>query len=206
MKPVQAQSIPTRIVHPQILYFGTPVVLLTTLNRNATTNITPMSSAWALGNRIILGLGEGGQGLANLRHHGECVVNLPGPKLWSQVEALASFTGADPVPAAKQGVFRFQPDKFGAADLTPVPSCNVRPHRIAECPLQIEAQLVDIRESGNHIRFGIIEVESITVHAHVEIVIDDSHINPLAWSPLIYNFRHYFGLGHELGKTFRAEI
>jgi len=26
------------------------------------------------------------------------------------------------------------------------------------------------------------------------------------WQPLIYNFRHYYGLGQELGKTFRAEI
>lgn len=200
------QSTQTRIVHPQILYFGTPVVLLTTLNRDGTTNITPMSSAWALGNRIVLGLGEGGQGLANLRHHGECVVNLPSPELWSQVEALAHLTGADPIPASKQGMFRFQPDKFGAAGLTPVPSHNVRPFRIAECPLQVEAQLVDIWESGNDIRFGIIEVESMTVHAHLDIVVDDSHINPLVWSPLIYNFRHYFGLGNELGKTFRAEI
>jgi len=25
-------------------------------------------------------------------------------------------------------------------------------------------------------------------------------------APISYNFRHYFGLGAELGKTFRAEI
>ena len=31
-------------------------------------------------------------------------------------------------------------------------------------------------------------------------------IDPEKWSPLIYNFRHYFRLAeHELGKTFRAE-
>ncbi|ETT75978.1 hypothetical protein C173_07252 [Paenibacillus sp. FSL R7-277] len=37
------------------------------------------------------------------------------------------------------------------------------------------------------------------------IIMDDNHIDPLKWSPLIYNFRHYFGLGHQLGKTYRAE-
>lgn len=26
------------------------------------------------------------------------------------------------------------------------------------------------------------------------------------WKPLIYNFRHYFGLGQLVGKTFRAEV
>jgi hypothetical protein len=31
------------------------------------------------------------------------------------------------------------------------------------------------------------------------------HIDPVAWSPLIYNFRHYFGLGPELGHSFRSQ-
>ncbi|NMP21269.1 flavin reductase family protein [Sulfobacillus harzensis] len=199
-------SMPTRIVHPKILYFGTPVVLLTTLNRDDTSNITPMSSAWALGNRIVLGLGEGGHGLANLRQRGECVVNVPGPDLWERVEALAPFTGANPVPDFKKSVFHHEKDKFGIAGLTAAPSHHVRPCRIVECPLQVEAQLVDLRMSGEGTRFGIIEVEAITVHAHEDIVRDDSHIDPTVWSPLIYNFRHYFGLGAHLGKTFRAEF
>lgn len=29
--------------------------------------------------------------------------------------------------------------------------------------------------------------------------------DPAKWQPLIYTFRHYFGLGDELGATFRAE-
>jgi hypothetical protein len=33
-----------------------------------------------------------------------------------------------------------------------------------------------------------------------------NHIDSEKWSPLIYNFRHYFRLADkELGKTFRAE-
>ena len=35
----------------------------------------------------------------------------------------------------------------------------------------------------------------------------ERYINPGNWSPLIYNFRHYYRLApEELGKTFRAEI
>jgi flavin reductase (DIM6/NTAB) family NADH-FMN oxidoreductase RutF len=200
------ESIRTRIVHPKILYFGTPIVLLTTFNEDGTSNITPMSSAWALGNRIVLGLGEGGHGLANLRRHGECVVNMPGPSLWKKVEALAPFTGANPVPNHKKGVFRHAKDKFAESGLTAIESHQVLPARIAECPLQIEAKVVDIRTTGEGTRFGIIEVEALTIHAHERIVVDESHIDPVTWSPLIYNFRHYFGLGEELGKTFRAEV
>ena len=39
-----------------------------------------------------------------------------------------------------------------------------------------------------------------------EFILGDNHIDPEKWSPLIYNFRHYFRLADkELGKTFRAE-
>ena len=197
---------PTRTVKPKVLYYGTPVVLLTTRNEDGASNITPMSSAWALGNRIVLGLGEGGKGLENLRRHGECVVNLPDPSLWEQVEALAPLTGTSPVPAQKAQQFRYEKNKFQAAGLTAIAAQHVTPARIAECPIQIEARVVDLRMTGDPVRFGIIEVEAIVVHAHEGIVISESHIDPLRWSPLIYNFRHYFGLGDELGKTFRAEI
>lgn len=205
MKPIE-ESIQTRIVHPKILYFGTPVVLLTTLNEDKSSNITPMSSAWALGNRIVLGLGKGGHGLANLRRHGECVVNVPNPALWKNVEALAPLTGANPVPEHKKGVFQHSKEKFVASGLTAIQSHHFLPHRIAECPLQIEAKVVDIRMTGEGTRFGIIEVEAVTVHAHEGILFDDSHIDPAAWSPIIYNFRHCFGLGERLGKTFRSEV
>lgn len=131
---------------------------------------------------------------------------MPGPSLWKKVEALAPFTGAKPVPNHKKGVFRHAKDKFAGSGLTAIESHQVLPARIAECPLQIEAKVVDIRTTGEGTRFGIIEVEASLVHAHERIVVNESHIDPATWSPLIYNFRHYFGLGEELGKTFRAEV
>lgn len=200
------ESSSTRVVHPKILYFGTPVVLLTTLNKDGSSNITPLSSAWALGNHIVLGLGEGGHGLDNLRQHGECVVNLPDSNLWERVEALASLTGSQLVPDGKKNTFHYEKDKFSVSQLTAEPSHHVRPDRIAECPLQIEAQLIELWMAGHSTRFAIIEVEAITVHAHQAIIRDESHIDPAIWNPLIYNFRHYFGLGAERGKTFRAEV
>lgn len=202
----QLQLPQMKIIQPKILYFGTPVVLLTTLNEDETSNITPMSSAWALGNRIILGLGDGGKGLENLKRHRECVVNVPNEALWKEVEALAPLTGSHPIPAHKQGVFRTEKDKFRAAGLTPVGSTKVEPHRIGECPIQIEASVQDICMIGTGGQFAVVEVEALVVHAHEGIVIGEDHVNPAKWSPLIYNFRHYFGLGEELGKTFRADV
>lgn len=191
-----------RAIQPKILYFGTPVVLLSTLNEDGTTNLTPMSSAWALGNRIVLGLGEGGKALANLLRCGECVVNLPDAPRWEQVEKLARLTGANPVPDYKRELYRYERDKFTAGGFTPLASDVVQPQRVEECPLQIEAKVVNLHRSEG---FAIVEAEACKVHAHEEIVLGERHVDPAAWNPLIYSFRHYFGLDRELGKTFKSE-
>ncbi|MCG7409407.1 flavin reductase family protein [Paenibacillus sp. ACRRX] len=191
-----------QLIQPKILYFGTPVVLLSTLNEDGTTNLTPMSSAWALGNRIVLGLGGGGKGFANLLRCGECVVNLPDASHWGQVEKLSRLTGANPVPDYKRELYRFEHDKFSAGGFTPLASDIVKPQRVEECPLQIEAKVVNLHHSEG---FAIIEVEVQKVHAHEAILLSEQHVNPTAWNPLIYSFRHYFGLDKELGKTFKSE-
>lgn len=191
-------------IQPNILYVGYPVVLLTTENEDGTTNISPISSSWALGRYLVLGLGVGGKALENLRERPECVLNLPDPRLWEAVEALAPLTGMYPVPDYKTG-FRYVKDKFTAAGLTPEPSTHVKPFRIQECPLQIEAIVKEIRLPSYDPAFAIVEVEAVQTHAHQEVILRDDYINPSVWSPLIYNFRHYFGLGEELGKSFRSK-
>ena len=42
---------------PPILYFGTPVVVVSSLNEDGTTNLAPISSAWWLGWTCVLGFG-----------------------------------------------------------------------------------------------------------------------------------------------------
>jgi hypothetical protein len=50
------------------------------------------------------------------------------------------------------------------------------------------------------------EVEIVRLHVATDFVLGDRYIHAVKWSPLIYNFRHYFRLAeHELGKTFRAQ-
>lgn len=204
MKKEENQII-TKSIQPKILYYGTPVILLTTLNEDGTSNISPLSSSWALGECIVLGIGEGGKALENLRNHPECVVNVPSPGLWENVEALAPLTGKYPVPEYKRvNSFRFEKDKFSVASLTKKEAEIVKPFRILECPLQIESRVEHIRVPEHDSNFAIVEVTALKVHAHTSILKDDHHVNPHEWSPLIYNFRHYYGLGEHLGKTFRA--
>ena len=42
---MSAASLETVSVEPAILYFGTPVVLISTVNEDGTSNLAPMSSA-----------------------------------------------------------------------------------------------------------------------------------------------------------------
>lgn len=202
-----AETTNTAIIQPKILYYGTPVILLNTLNEDETVNISPISSSWALGDCIILGLGVDGKALENLTRHAECVINVSDPSLWENVERLAHFTGKHPVPDYKiNSGFRYEKDKYHASGLTPIASTFVKPTRISECPIQIEAKVKHIRIPDYSPQFAIVETQSIQVHAHKDILIGENHIDPTQWSPLIYNFRHYFSLGEHLGKTFRAEI
>jgi flavin reductase (DIM6/NTAB) family NADH-FMN oxidoreductase RutF len=125
------------------------------------------------------------------------------------VEQLAPLTGKNPVPRIKLKQFRFAADKFEAAGLSPLESELVQPARIAECPVHMEAKVNRLhRMSGEKLERlgGGVAAEIIRVHVASEFVLGEHFIDPEKWSPLIYNFRHYFRLADkELGKTFRAE-
>jgi flavin reductase (DIM6/NTAB) family NADH-FMN oxidoreductase RutF len=121
-------------IEPKILYFGTPVAVVSSANEDGTTNLAPISSFWALGWTIVLGLLRDTKTLQNLEQNPDCVVNLPSPDLWRQVELLAPVTGLNPVPKEKAPKFRYERDKFTVAGLTPVSSEIVSVPRVKECP------------------------------------------------------------------------
>jgi flavin reductase (DIM6/NTAB) family NADH-FMN oxidoreductase RutF len=200
-----------KTISPKILYFGTPVALVSTLNEDGTPNLAPLSSFWALGWTLVLGISLDTQTILNLRSRPECVVNLPSPDLWQAVERLAPLTGRNPLPEHKDKRFRFESDKFGAAGLTAITSQLVSPPRVSECPAQLEATVRQIHELAGDRGLeslggaAAVEVEVVRVHVREDLVTGEHHVDPHKWQPLIYNFRHYFGLGNELGKTFRAE-
>jgi len=200
-----------RTIRPNILYFGTPVALISSLNEDGTTNLAPISSFWALGWTMMLGLLDETKTAENFARHPECVVNVPSPAMWHQVEKLAPLTGKDPVPEIKAKQFRFEKDKFQAAGLSSVAAEVVRPFRVLECPFQMEARVSALHPMAGQklaeLGGGIAaEVEILRVHASEEFIQSGNYIDPAKWSPLIYNFRHYFRLAdRELGKTFRAE-
>jgi flavin reductase (DIM6/NTAB) family NADH-FMN oxidoreductase RutF len=191
-----------KTIEPTILYFGTPVALISTMNEDGSPNIAPMSSAWWLGWSCMLGLGAMGQTSENLIRTRECVINLPSQDQATHVDRLALTTGRNPVPDKKQTWgYRFEPDKFGIAGLTPMASVAVTPPRIQECPVQMEGLVHDIRPFGKNVSANAVEVHIVKLHVDKSLLVGDGphpHVDADAWRPLIMSFCRFYGIGDEV--------
>jgi flavin reductase (DIM6/NTAB) family NADH-FMN oxidoreductase RutF len=208
MSTVPAQ----RSIRPSVLYFGTPVALLATVNPDGRSNLSPISSVWSLADRLVLGLGLEGQAWLNLQRHADCVLNLPSARQWPQVERLARATGRAEVPAAKQAMgYVHVSDKFALAGLQRAQAELVQAERAPGCPLQVEARLAsplsaEQVQAAQARGFAIVELQILRVHAHEDITVPGSqHVDTQAWQPLIYLFRHYCGTSRPMAANFRAE-
>src|SRR5215472_3527545 len=119
----QDMNVPHIVSEPSILYFGTPVVLISSENEDGSANLSPMSSAFWLGWRCILGLSAQSKTTLNMIRTGQCVLNLPSADNVAAVNRLACLTGSNPVPAGKLARgYTYEKRKFEIAGLTPVPS------------------------------------------------------------------------------------
>lgn len=198
-----------RTIDPTVLYFGTPVALISTLNPDGSPNLAPMSSAWWLGWSCMLGLGQMGQTSDNLIRTRECVINLPSQDLVTQVDRLALTTGKDPVPAKKRDWgYRYEANKFDIAGFTPVASESVTPPRVLECPVQMEGIVHDVRSFGKNVSANAFEVHIVKLHVDEDLLLVDGprpHIDPVRWHPLIMSFCRFFGLGGEVHPSRLAE-
>jgi len=186
------------VITPRVHYVGTPVMLLGTSNPDGSANLAAGSSYWALGQFLVIGLETDSRTYDNVVARPELTVNFPSPQIWEAVERLADTTGREEVPEAKSHRYRYEADKFAVAGLTPLESQVVAPPRVGECALQLEAKVRRVTPGMGE--YAIVEAEVVRVHALPQIVkAGTQHINPRAWQPLIYSYRHYFGIGTELG-------
>ena len=198
------------VLKPKIMYFGTPVVLISTLNEDGSTNLAPMSSAWWLGDSCVLGLGRTGKTAENILRTHECVLNLPSSEMVSVVDTLALTTGKTPVPEGKLKMgYKYVKDKFGLAGLKSVNSELVEPHRVLECPIQLEAKLEkynQLRESGKYAYS--IEVKIVRMHIEKSLLSDKRrhYVDTDKWRPLIMSFCEFYELGNNVHSSRLAQV
>ena len=198
-----------KVIEPKALYFGTPVVLISSLNEDGTTNLAPMSSAWWLGQTCMLGMSMFSKTVENLKNFPECVLNLPDPALVQNVNKLALLTGKNPVPDYKKKMgYIYEPSKFDIAGLTPIQSQVVTPLRAHECPVQLEGSVEKISKlTDREPHIATIAVRIVKVHIKEDMLVPGTknYIDTDKWSPLIMNFCEYYGLSGKLQKSKLAE-
>jgi flavin reductase (DIM6/NTAB) family NADH-FMN oxidoreductase RutF len=192
-------------ISPAILYWGTPVVLITTENEDGSFNISPISSAWWLAHRCMIGIAAMSQTAQNLLRTKRCVLNLPTDNMTGHINALARTTGSNPPPDWKiQAGYSFVKDKFTHAGLTPQKSDFVTPPRIKECPVQMEAELMDSHEMMKDLpdRKGMllgVELKILRVHVEDDLRLagHENRIDTDKWEPLIMCFQEFYGMGRK---------
>ncbi len=199
--------VPTSHVHheidPAILYFGTPVVLVSSLNPDGAPNLAPMSSAWWLGKSCLLGFGARSATPANIQRTGQCVLNLPSVQQVDLVNRLVRTTASDPVPPHKVAMgYEHESDKFARAGATAAPARHVASPRVVECPVQLEAELeavhpLAVRDPKRRGGLVALELRIVAVHVaeEVRMVGHANRIDPDRWRPLIMSFQRLYGLG-----------
>jgi flavin reductase (DIM6/NTAB) family NADH-FMN oxidoreductase RutF len=205
-------TVNSQVIEPAILYFGTPVVLIGSSNEDGSPNLAPMSSAWWVGWRCMLGLASNSKSTENMIRTGECVLNLPSADLVDAVNRLARTTGSNPVPAGKvRRGYRHEKNKFDISGLTVLAGETVAAPRAAQCPVQIEAKVAQVHEMAQEDEIWrgnlvAIEVRVTRVHAHPEIMMEGepNRVDPDKWRPLIMSFQQFYGLAPE--KPQRSEL
>jgi len=203
-----------RTIDPAILYFGTPVILISTVNEDGSYNLAPISSVFWLSWRCVIGIGTASKTAENILRTKECVINLPSVHQAAAVNKLALTTGRYPVPEYKQQRgYRYDPDKFKTAGVTPIAAVTVQAPRVSECPVNMEAKLVSVHyiaEDNNDLKKKIagIELKVTQVHAEENILMDGyrNRIDPDKWRPLIMSFQQFYGLSSRLTPSRLATI
>jgi len=199
---------------PEILYFGTPVVLISSCNEDGSFNIAPISSVFWLGWRCVIGISALSKTTENILQTGHCVLNLPSVNETDAVNRLALTTGSNPVPAGKKiKGYRYVRNKFERAGLSAQPSETIPSPRIAECPVQMEAVFIKshgIAEDDNLQKGKTFSIELRIQRVHLEESImvrgSDKRVDPDKWKPLIMSFQKFYGLGDQVKESVLSGI
>lgn len=141
-----------------------PIAWVVSQDARGLLNAAPFSFFNAFsGDPAVVGIGIGNRkpgqakdSRANILETGEFVVNLVGE---SNAEAM-NITGID---------FDSSVDELEQAGLTAAPSVRVKPPRIAESPVAMECELMQIVDLGES---GLVLGRVLAMHVHDEFVLD----------------------------------
>ena len=119
-------------IDPSILYFGTPVVLIGSTNYDGSFNLAPMSSAWWVGWRCMLGLARNSKTTENMIRTGECEVRVTRVHAHPEITMDGEANRIDPdkwrpLIMSFQQFYGLTPARLQRSELGQIPESAYRP-------------------------------------------------------------------------------
>jgi flavin reductase (DIM6/NTAB) family NADH-FMN oxidoreductase RutF len=151
-----------------------------------------MSSIFWLGHSCMLGLEATSKTTENILRTKHCTLNLPSDDMKDAVNAIARTTGSSPIPESKYARgYEHVKDKFGRAKLHSLPSKSVASPGIAECPVVMEAELVNTHAlfEGQPFHGSVLALEvritNVKIHRELKLEGHKNRVDADKWKPMI---------------------
>lgn len=173
--------------------YPTPAALITSISPEGRPNIITLGETFNLSLRrptiVGVAIAKARYSHALISQTREFVINLPPTRLLWQVDRCGTTSGR-------------QVDKFAAYGLTALPAKVVKPPLIAECPVNIECQVIAIEETGDH---DLFQGRVVAVHADEEALDEQGRVrvdklDVLCFMHSLNCGAQYWSLGRCLGE------
>jgi flavin reductase (DIM6/NTAB) family NADH-FMN oxidoreductase RutF len=177
------------VKEPFCALYPIPVVLVTCLDKGGRPNVMTVSWAGTVASSppcLAIGVRPYRYSHAAIEERGEFVVNIPTQELLSAVDYCG-----------RMSLHRTS-DKFAETGLTPAPASQVAPPLIAECPANMECQVVHSLDLDSHTLFvGRI----LAVHVDEGLLDERGFIDYAQTQPIAYLGNEYWSLGQPLATA-----
>lgn len=184
-------------LNSKTLYLGSIVCLISTLNEQKHTNITPISSFYNVNDTIMIGLNTTSKGYENIKLFKKALINIPILSMWENIEKIANFTYSS---WNDQKTQNFIEDKTKVGQFTLLKSVNEIQY-IKDSILYYDVEYIN-ELVVNGVANICLQVNGIYINP---LFIDsEGFINENKITPLIYQFRKYKKISEkEFGRSFR---
>jgi len=177
-----------RTVKPFRPVYPGPAGLITSVAPDGRANIITLGEVFnlSISEPVIVGIAIAKPRYSHelISHSGEFVVNLPTTGMIEQVDRCGNASGREV-------------DKFASFGLTATPAEKVAPPLIAECPVNLECRLLDVRPSGDH---DLFRGEVVCEHVDESVLDEAGGICVEKLNVLCYLHGEYWSLGAKLGR------
>ncbi len=200
---MSSSSTSSHVVVEQLhLNFGSPTILLSTVNEDGTFHLSVTSDALFKGANAVVGLDGSSFTAANIRRTGECVINIAGEANALAVQRLMDLSQLDQLPRLPRNDGSLPPrDDFDVAGMTALSSISIAPKRVHECPIHLEAYAMSsygLKDASEKVSDAqqLFELRVQRIHVLPSLLGDrfDDRISAEKWKPLITVNDKLYGL------------